>query len=75
MERAYCHICKLYKQEGSRHCHYCVKCVKGYDHHCGFFGKCIGSRNYLMFCGFLISSGGVGMGGMAALIFSIFSNL
>ncbi|KAH9599796.1 Palmitoyltransferase [Trypanosoma melophagium] len=51
-----CTYCHRLTHVESRHCKACNKCVRGFDHHCKWLNVCIGTNNYRIFMGFLVSA-------------------
>lgn len=45
----YCIICKLDRDENTKHCDRCEACISNYDHHCVLASKCIGKRLIIFF--------------------------
>lgn len=56
IESKWCSTCLTYRPPRSSHCRMCDCCIDGLDHHCTYLNNCIGSRNYLFYISFLISS-------------------
>ncbi|EGG01113.1 uncharacterized protein MELLADRAFT_30497, partial [Melampsora larici-populina 98AG31] len=52
----WCSTCCTYRPPRSSHCRMCDCCIDGLDHHCTYLNNCIGSRNYLYYLTFLITS-------------------
>lgn len=51
----WCPFCRMIQPPRAKHCRDCDCCVMRHDHHCPFVNNCIGQRNYVWFCGFLLS--------------------
>ncbi|XP_001175654.3 probable palmitoyltransferase ZDHHC1 isoform X2 [Strongylocentrotus purpuratus] len=56
IENNHCYLCEVNVDKSSKHCSACNKCVIGFDHHCKWLNSCIGSRNYRLFIGCLVTA-------------------
>ncbi|XP_041455263.1 uncharacterized protein LOC121408025 isoform X2 [Lytechinus variegatus] len=56
IENNHCYLCEVNVHKSSKHCSACNKCVIGFDHHCKWLNSCIGSRNYRLFIGCLVTA-------------------